>query len=663
MQALVHTLARWCGTGRLSLLFLFSFSHRQILAIAPRSVLRATGQPAPAMDTPPQHKRGKISEFELVWQFAPHTTAAGHPKPVSKLVALGNRTFLSCASDELKVWDVAPTSTNVVERGALRGCKPFIRGYVAAAVRPGSIHFLPQGGFVAAGVASLHQANRTLLFATLSCEKVLEVEVDSVVSGIVSLSVAPSGNVIVGGLKGVAVELSFANAADGHAGRVLATMPGHEGEVQVFGGLAGSVVACGSAGSKLISDGRTDACLRLWRGGRLLGQVKDQDENVRCFCASAAVASTAAAPGADFFVTGSSDSSWVLRAGDGSGVQRNSLPLNWNDERASILAVTCIGGGASDTGVGSMQVITGDDDKPGRMAIWNGADGLQQVILHPHEVCGLAALMADSGGGGGSSGSSSSTSSSSSSSSSDVISACQDGFVRIWSRDTPAQAGAATAQARAAFQMAVAAANKARAHTREMARGGGGGGSAGGASAGVGGVVDDVHYEHTMSIALDDSGESGQAPIRIGFNQAEYYKDVAARVATRHGPDAENVGLLEKAVRAQQEQAAGPPRNLGPPGEQESAVKFEKRALQQVCCRQVQQSGTGHADLAKQLAKFNGGLRARQRGCALNEAREKLLLETITVLEQKTQVRRRTRLLPLLPSAPTAFVVVVACDA
>jgi hypothetical protein len=67
--------------------------------------------------------------------------------------------------------------------------------------------------------------------------------------------------------------------------------------------------------------------------------------------------------------------------------------------------------------------------------------------------------------------------------------------------------------------------------------------------------------------------------------------------------------------------------------------------------------------LAKQLAKFNGGLRARQRGCALNEAREKLLLETITVLEQKTQVRRRTRLLPLLPSAPTAFVVVVACDA
>lgn len=581
------------------------------------------------MDSP-QAKRGKLHDFELMAQFAPHTLG-GQPKQVTKVVPLpsagseARAVFLSCSVDCVRTWTLMAGGSSLEHIGALEGCKRFTRGYTAAAVGPSHVHGLPQGGAVVAGVASPHEPNQTLFFCNLNCEKVLEVEVTGV-SGIVSLGMSTSGTVLVGGLCGTAVELSFRQPGPKN-GQIVSTMPGHEGEVQVFGMLPDGMVACGSAGSKLISEGKTNACLRIWRRGELLHRFQDHDEFVRCFASCSddfGPPNQRAQQLQPVFITGSSDSSWVARQRSGEPCQRNSLPLNWNGERASILAVACVQSGTE------LQFVTGDDDKPGRMVVWDGRAGLLQTILHPHEVCGLVVHY-------GTTRNEAAAAAPPQSSASHyccpaILSVCKDGFVRVWSRAAPvASRQEAVAEARAVFASAVLEAKKNRLRLQQLQAGGGGG------NAGASGTVNGVQYQHTMSIALDGS-EPGTPPIRIGFNQVDFFKDVALSVAHQHGLDQENTLQLEKAVRAQQEQAAGPPRNLGPPGERERPPTIVPRRFSRICCRTTQRSAGGHDELAKKFASLNKGLQSRGLPGCLDAAEAQVIVEGISLLSKKHEV-------------------------
>ena len=549
-----------------------------------------------SMDAPPLEKRGKLQDYELIWQFAPHQTSKGAPLPICKLVRLGPSMFLSTCKSELKVLEFDKSHASVHEVGVVRNCPNFTRGYAAAGITKGLLPCLPQGGFIAAGIASPHEANCTLQFFTFTCQKVFEVQIEGV-KGIVSVAVTEAGHIVVGGLEGVALELAFEDCT--HQSQLKAVMRGHEGEVQVFCGMHNAAhnaaIACGSAGSKLIADAKTDASLRIWISGTQVALIKDHDENVRCFSSCGCSNEVSG----ESFVTGSSDGSWVVRDASGQSMRRNYLPPNWNSERASILCVACINHNASPS-----QIVTGDDDKPGRMVLWDGSASIKQVILHPHEVIGIETFSHDINDPL----ISVSHSKNVVTSSVDLVSACKDGFLRVWSRTCPEKLQSVQVS-QEAYKVAIALAQKNRAHIQRLQR------DEGGVSTAHGGTISGIQYEHIISIALDD-GNSGQPPIRIGFNQADFYKDIAGQVALRHDLDAENLSLLEKAIRGQQEQAAGPPRNLGLPGEKnDHPTKIIRRELKQICMRQVQKSGSGHTDLAKKLAKFNRGLRTRNRSC------------------------------------------------
>ena len=585
----------------------------------------------------PQAKRGKLHDFELMAQFAPHTLG-GQPKPVTKVVFLpspgseASAVFLSCSVDCVRTWTLTADGSILEHVGALEGCKRFTRGYTAAAFGPSQVHGLPQGGAVVAGVASPHEPNQTLFFCNLNCQKVREVEVTGV-SGIVSLAMSSSGTLLVGGLCGTAVELSFRQPGL-KDGQTVSTMRGHEGEVQVFGMLPDGMVACGSAGSKLISDGKTNACLRIWRHGELLHRFQDHDEFVRCFASCNGVGPCPQTQQLQpVFITGSSDSSWVARQCSGEPCLRNSLPLNWNGERASILSVACIQSGTE------LQFVTGDDDKPGRMVVWDGRAGLLQTILHPNEVCGLVVHY------GTSNQATAPSAKSSASHCPAILSVCKDGFIRVWSRAAPvASRQEAIAEARAGFASAVLEAKKNRLRLQQLQAGGGD------ANAGASGTVNGVQYQHTMSIALDGS-EPGTPPIRIGFNQVDFFKDVALDVAHRHGLDQENTLQLEKAVRAQQEQAAGPPRNLGPPGERERPPTIAPRRFSRICCRTTQRSAGGHDELAKKFASLNKGLQSRGLPGSLDATEAQVIVEGILLLSKTHQVgvckcEQRSRIIP-----------------
>ena len=578
----------------------------------------------------PQPKRGKLQDYELVHQFAPHVLD-GHPRQVTKLVPLADGAFLSCSVDEVKVWELSEDGLVLSMRGALEHCKRFTRGYTAAAVSAGVVHCLPSGGAVVAGVASPHEPNQTIVFCDLSARKIMEVDVPGI-SGIVSLGVTSNGTVVIGGLHGLAQELSFRDSAS-REGRNLFNMPGHEGEVQVFGALPNGLVACGSAGLKLVAEGKTDACLRLWCDGRRLQHVKDHDENVRCFasCGCGATTATADTPA---FVTGSSDSCWVVRTVTGQPILGNSVPLNWNNERASILSVACLSTGSD------LQFVTGDDDKPGRMVVWDGRGGIIQSIPHPHDVCGLAVHGGRTRGAGGGSGASAAPPDSAAPSCSEgrparsgacLLSVCRDGFVRVWTR-APATASGDVQETRALFAAGVAEAVETRARLQRLQAA-----NSSDSNAGVAGTVAGVHYQHTMSIALDGA-EPGQPPIRIGFNQVDFYKDVAAQIASRHGLDHSNTSQLEKAIRAQQDQAAGPSRSLGPPGERERLPQVSVRCYSRICCRVVQRSSGGFEELASKFGSLNQGLRARARSCALDEAEAERVLAAIQLLSKTHEV-------------------------
>jgi len=558
----------------------------------------------------PHSKRGKLHNYELVSQFAPHTRGDGQPKQLRKVVALPKRTFFSCSTDEVKLWRVGfgRSAEGVLQHevlGTIAGLKRFTRGYTACSVPPSAVHCLPDGGVVFAGVGSLNEPSATIYFCDLKCQSVAEVEIEGV-GHIVSLTVNSDGHVVVGGSNGIAAAHDFRETSSGKGNRT-ATMSGHEGEVHVFGGLPDGLIACGSAGSKLVSEGVTDAALRLWRGQQLLRRIKDQDENVRCF---------ASGNGTEVvFLTGSSDSSWVARSRTGEPFLRNYVPLNWIHERANILSIACVG-----TGAGS-EFVTGDDDKPGRMIIWDHRASELQTVFHPHEVCDLVA--SECCGNEKSSGSGSS----------DILSACRDGFVRVWSRhlfSDPADQ-ASLRGIRELLTIAVQEAQKNRLQLQQLQAGGGPQNAVGG------GDIDGIRFDHTVQILLDDAPGTPTIPIR--FNQGDFYKDVARDAAIRHGLNDGDKLSLETAIRAEQEKAAGPPRGLGPPGERVQETKVVQRQFSEICINTIQRSVGGEVELLRKLESLNNGLIARNRTCALQDSELQQVKDMIETTAAGNKVR------------------------